>query len=402
LGFKYIQINILLLQVLLFYFEEYYLVGLSTLINLSIQIIQKVKNVPILIVLSYCLYISIEGLYHFQGFQISFHSSYLTDFLLGKFYLIVSLFTLMISLFSPNYINIDINIIRKPNVYHFWIMIIILFMIYIFALTGQSILTGGSIFTQTKYSIYEYFPGIFLIAFLFHNRQKKIEKIILTGLAGLYIAKSLFYFARIEVIQMMFILVIISNRLSVKIKNSSILTIFLILFIVNNGYETIRNNPAKFLRGEMEFFQSQDNNNLVRMTHGGDIVQASTRILGLIDDNQIQLQNRIIGLPKFLLNTFFLFKEDQIVHLTQFKKKEFSSGGGGLMPIYFYTWTGYLGVIVIGYIVSKIMRNRNVYSLMFIACSLRAIGYSPILLVKYILYIAVLYIFFTKIKLKNI
>ncbi|MBW8327115.1 MAG: hypothetical protein K0M50_20290 [Prolixibacteraceae bacterium] len=146
------------------------------------------------------------------------------------------------------------------------------------------------------------------------------------------------------------------------------------------------------------------------MTNQGDVAHASARMIGLIDIGILDFENRISSLFYYIISIFtkgYTFSD--LGSLALYKKEIYQSGGGGLMPVYFFVWLSYWGVILAGYIVSKIVNifitSNNSYLLLYAALVIstypRWLAYDPITMFKLCGYIFPIYFIFKIFNVKS-
>ena len=154
-----------------------------------------------------------------------------------------------------------------------------------------------------------------------------------------------------------------------KIKIQHLILMSLLGFYLINVVSNIRSNPVEFLRGNdfasffdpTTIFVNKSNLEIIS-SNEGDVIQSSGRIIGLVDKQEITTTQRLLSfisylvspiIPSSLLPTYS--------NLSSYKQDYFKSGGGGLISIYFFTWLGYIGPVLIGiilaYLINKFYAN---------------------------------------------
>lgn len=379
-----------------FLIENYELTPIISIVLSFIYLIYYLSNPLITIVNLYILLFYREAIYHFQDIQISYHDSFLDDHLISKVIIILNIFHFFFLAKIPSDFSYKVFEVKK-NHYTGFILLILAITLMLNGIQGSSYIITLNPFSATKKGFYEYIPGVLFLAWLYLPKKNQIW-FWATGV--FYCFYSLFFFARIEIIQMIFVFGIITQNLQQKRSISKMIFILSAVFLINSTYDFFRNDPSKLIALNDLNILAFENKNSLRMTHHGDVLQASARILGLIELDKINLENRFYSFPKFLLNSIGMYRRDTTVHLSQHLKRVFTSGGGALIPIYFYSWSGLIGVSLIGIfsgsLINRFYNSNNniikIYSTIFVISILRVLGYTPINMVRYMLYITLLFV----------
>jgi hypothetical protein len=132
------------------------------------------------------------------------------------------------------------------------------------------------------------------------------------------------------------------------------------------------------------------NPNDIQSNHQSDVVHSSVRLIGMLENNIISLEDRIVSFISNLAAIVIPFKFlPDIANLSMYRSYDFDVGGGGIFPIYFFVWFGYLGSVISAFLVflffSLINKKYSFFNLLFVIfliTSPRWIMYSPINLFK--------------------
>ena len=195
-----------------------------------------------------------------------------------------------------------------------------------------------------------------------------------------------------------------------KVRYSYILPFVFLGFYVLLLFGTIRNNPVLLFSNPKEIavapFKEQEpvttaDGKKIIFSHQGDVYYASARMIGLVKTKQLDPVKRIeafIGnaLSIFLPSKFF----PEHVKTGSYLQNKYGTGGGGLISVYFYTFLGYLGVVLVGlwlgYLINKSRTSPNqffiLYFILVISTYPRWFAYSPITMFKLCFWIIPVYL----------
>jgi len=409
---KIIYTELLLIILLIFNqstFRSQIIIIFASFLNLRL-IIKFYRITPLLIFFLFSFsYILPFFYFFFYDISVSAHEAFNNSYYLGLVIDIYCLFLLSIFIFSKtsrNYV-----FIRQRLTFHFsskkyYFLLIIILILVIIGLKGQSLLSGdyGSI-VKIQSPLYEY-TLIFLSIAVLYVGKSKFKRNLLLGIILIIIGKALLYGGRVtsvEVILLSYIL-LFEDRIPKK----WILAFLTVGFIFMRIFVVIRSNPILFLSGDftfIDFFRLTNSHQL--SSNQGDVAQASARIIGLIKVGILSTGERVSSLFYSILSVVTPgVSFSNLSNLASFKQNIYSSGGGGLFPVYFFAWLSYLGVFFAGYIVSKIINTfittRNNYYLLFTALVMstfpRWLAYNPIVMVKLCFYVIPIYYLLNHVK----
>jgi hypothetical protein len=210
---------------------------------------------------------------------------------------------------------------------------------------------------------------------------------------------------RIEVVQISLVVLFSDFVNSRFMKNSNrLLLILLGLIYLNILLSNIRANPMLVLSDEYyQLFDPFSNDNDIESSFQGDVVQSTSRIIGISGLDQFDWKFRAISFLNFLASPFFISNIlGTTSNLATFKQELYQSGGGGLIGGYFYFWLGYLGPILIGIVIGSLINyyKSNKYTYIYIFSILvsfpRWLAYNPILIVKFCFFVVALFFVFER------
>ena len=391
-------------------FTLYFLLFYSTILMLFCfynSLKTKIINLFILFSSSYIIPIFF---FLFSNKIITSYNHSNTIDLLSKYLLLYNLFFTIIYYFINNSFNENIIINKNNNFIIFYLNIFICLFIAFFSKSGESIFSSGG-YGQTEinnlggFAIGEYFLIFFLIAYKFSGYSKLKNKILLSvGL--IYIFESLLFGLRNELIQ----LSILIFFLYYKEKRKNGLYLFLILFglYFSSLFSILRSDPKSFFQNSIvenfsiiNFF---NNNNETYISHQGDVVHSSSRLINFRDNNLVP--NSIIYSSSLLFFSSSIIPQKYMpeqANMAAYKQDEFPVGGGGNIFAYFYFWFSYPGVIIIALFIGVILRyfpkyintQYSAYFILTLVTFPRWFSYTPINLFKLSFYGLIIYFFFT-------
>lgn len=394
---------------LFLYFVDYIdLFSIVTTIINAIFVIKFFKKIPIFLLFIFIFFYTRTFNYYFvDSITISYWGDFQTYDILKKVLLSHFLFLF----FLGNAINslnqkysFNFKSYFRPNKFLFNFFLLISVFVLIFGIQGQTLLSGASYSNQeltTKSSLHEYFILFFLFLILF-SRDNKYDKLIIKLLLIIYILKTLLYGGRVEVIEIGLLWFYIFYYYINKIKLRTVLFFLLIGLYIVNVVNNIRTNPAGFISGidiytyfdPTSSFEKKSKYEILS-TNEGDVIQSSARIVGLIENSELSMTQRILSGTLYILSpitsTSIL---PEYANLSVYKQDTYRSGGGGLISTYFYTWLSYFGPILISlfiaFVINYFYKNNSIYCYVYCTSLFvmfpRWFAYNPIMLVKFCFY----------------
>lgn len=353
--------------------------------------------------------------YFWQGIDIAVYTDYNNPESFGnalKIHLL--LFITFYCFYNPKKKDLYIkdNIIFYDYKTVFWVNSVILFFLIFLGKSGNSFLDGGYGTNQVEVvgglSVYEYSPLFLLLGFIFSGNDKFKQKILLF-FAFIYMFKSLMFGGRIETLQTMILLFIFWGEKKVSLK--MILTVLVIAYFLGEVVNKIRGNPLLLIEGNYaEMFNVLDfSDREIIISNQGDVWYASTRLVGLVKDDIISFGDRLYSFLNWILSLFLPGRfVDPIANLANYLSDIYSTGGGGLISAYFYTWLSYPGVILIGLFISTILNKAYIsknnyltlYSIMVFITFPRWFAYNPITMFKLSIYVLPLFFLYKNVKVR--
>lgn len=352
----------------------------------------------------------------FEGKQLSVYSAFQSIEVINKVSFINSVFVGVFSILvygcKDRYLQSFKDRVR-PHTIVFYLSLIPAIISLIFGITGQDILSSsyGS-GNMSKSTLHEYFLAFIIIPLVYLDKNNKVQLFIIYLIIGSYILKTISFGGRVEVVQLCILVGAILFDYFRNISKKILFTGLIVAYVIMDFVGFMRTELVNYgLYSDVvgayfeRWFNSTNQSEFV-VTTSSDVFYSSMRILGLINDGSIDLSYRIKSFLSFIFNlplTFTVYKE--YANLTTFDKSIYQSGGGGLIGVYFYTWGGYLGVVLGACFVGKIFKQMhslnssnilfNIYGLTLMATFARWYAYSPINLVKLCLFSVIYFFIFT-------
>lgn len=376
---------------------------LSIIIINLVLIVRSYKNnnSPLLLFFLYTFaYVYVLRYPFIDGIQVSVYY-YFND--LDHMYKTGLLFFLFFGIISV-FIDIPYNpskqlILYKNNFILFYLFLLVAIIFMIFGKSGETIFSSGSygLSEKSSSSLNEYFFIPFFIAIIFSNNSK--EKVfLLYAIACIYALKNLLFGGRIEVVMIALCIFIWKLNCRVKPRTVILLSVFAFYFFAIIG--NIRENPLVLFSANWSDFllPTPTSDTLVIRSQEGDVLYATNRLVAMVDEDIINLFDRIKGFLFFILSIIIPYSYlPDIANLASYNKDIYNVGGGGLPFGMFYVYFSYLGVAFIAYYISSVLSNigkekihkqtfYNIYCVFVFFTMPRWFAYSPIIIFKLSLY----------------
>ncbi len=407
---KYTVIFIGVIIIFICYFFDYYSILLTYGIWLSVLILYQLKRSKVLQLIFLFMFSYLYHLipYFYFNIDIAYYKAYQTNELFEFTLMLHILFTMLIYIFinkNINYKKLSIidNVVIRNNPLIFLINTLIMLFIIVSGKTGQSIFAANGYNNNTVelaggLAINEYFLIFVYNAFLFSGGLKR-NKIIIIIISVFYIAKNLLYGGRIEMIQLLILLLILFYEKNIS--NKVFWPAILLGYLFINAFSSFRNSLT--LEGMFNSLRVGQDGSKYFSSNQGDVFYNSAVYIGLIKEqifaDSFRIQSFIGFLERIVIPTKFTSPE---ANLSIYSKEFADAGGGGLISIYFFVWLSYTGILLIALFLSKIFNHIYVtnnqlvlsYILMVLCTVPRWFAYDPITLFKMSGYSVAVYIFF--------
>jgi hypothetical protein len=382
---------------------------------LIMLVLKHLRNPPIFIFFIFLIPYFCVPFYFFQEeMNISFWSSYQTAGYLNHVtltsLLFIAAFSATINRTQGNQLPLSSTFIQ-PNILTFLVCSLLCLVILHFGISGENIFTStyghGDV---EKSTMHEYFIIPFLGLILSRKASNLIQEFFILSLMLTYAAKTLIYGGRIEVLQISLLYIYMHTNFLKHMSTWKLIATLMLGYFALSTLGLFRASAASgsFPDGITQFFDyifQSDSKELGYISStAGDVTHASMRILGLIDDGYLNIEQRIEGFLYFLFGIIMpsnQYPEHAI--LSSYMQQHIGAGGGGLIANYFYVWLGWIGPLLAGALiglgvkqlyVSRLFYLR-IYAILILICFPRWYAYSPINLTKFciigIFFLALLY-----------
>lgn len=293
--------------------------------------------------------------------------------------------------------NIQINhthkfqILKIKNEIVYYIFVIMGFVGTLSSMPDNNILAGDMYSASNfKSSLYEYTLIPIILSFIYATTI--VKKIISNTLVFLFCGITLLAGGRIGVVMLLVAVFLINYQ--AYISRKQLIVIFLFGIIGMTLIEQIRLGGTVSIIG-----------NTGSAIQYVDVFYASARIFYFIEIDFLDIADRIKSFIFFLASVFVPYSQlPAIANLSSYAQGIYSSGGGGLAPVFFYAWGGYFGVVAFGLFVSHILNILTrktsdylyIYGILLVAFTPRWFAYYPITAIKLCVYGMVIYYIINK------
>jgi hypothetical protein len=239
------------------------------------------------------------------------------------------------------------------------------------------------------------------VTYIFSGRNK-FRVFLLILLAVFYSLKAILFGGRVEFLQCILLIFILHfDNPNTSLFRILVVSFIPLVFFILFGF--IRSAPDSMFD---VFNIVKENIQFAGYTFFGnqiDVYYSSTRLLGLIDINLISIIDRF---EIFLYNIFAIISPYSLLpekaNLALYLQGDFSAGGGGLLPVFFYVYLSYFGVIIVGLIMgylfyraiklnSKVSQYWVIYLIMILSTYPRWYAYSSNVIYKFCIYSLVIF-----------
>lgn len=312
----------------------------------------------------------------------------------------------------PTFKEIYRPTIKNNNVI-FYSSFFLFFIFTYFGKQGNGLLSGdySNMEIENRSSVFEYAVIPFISAALYSNSKEK--KILLFAALLFYIFKNTLFGGRIETVIILFsvYLIFFLDKFKFRYLIAGIFVIGYIMIILDR----FRANPTLLFDKQFDILLSPitlgNENRSVIVSQESEVNYSSLTILKLLNNEITSLSDRIEAFGWFLLSIFMPSSAAApIASLTQYAKNLYGNLGGGLLPVNFYVYGGYIGTVLIAIYIAKIINANTgtkngfmqIYSLLVFITIFRWFNYSPIILFKLCLFGTLFIYLITKIKIKRV
>ena len=368
------------------------LTGVSIL--LLIRSYLKGNSILFIVFLFMMTYPLILNAYYFFDIYFSFFNQcYEPDLVYFAAQLLLLFYTVLyfsIKIGSP---KLNTSLQHRPNLIGYLVTMGFIIAIVFSRVTGDSILSSGSYsgVTSTRSFVpIEYALMFIPLAYIYSKNRFQLYALYLFTL--LFCLKYLLYGGRVALLEVFIVFFILKFQYEWGLKKSLIYTSILGILMLIYGVIRKDFSSAVFTAEELD----------LNSANAGEVYYSSVRILYFLKYNILSLTDRAWSFILYIFSGFFYgLSLPPLSNLSVYLKDQYPSGGGGLAPIYFYTYLSYPGVLFLGYFIGKIfskitefkrIMTKDVYTIMVVTMVPRWFAYYPVHLVKLCMYASIAFL----------
>jgi hypothetical protein len=384
-------LGVMLIGILMFNFNKdssvtnYYL-SLSIIILNMIIVLKARKNIHLLIIILLIFYFNysiIMGEYLAGNLKLKLNT--LRFYNNGYYYkqglFIMFIFISILALLIKSASKISVDFIRKRNNVIFFGLYILLIIIGIFFI-DRSI---GSSYSVQITPVYEY-SFIIFIFLNYYSGKSKINEFLIIILALFFILQDFILGGRITSMQIILALAGTRYYKILNFKNiliGMILGVLLLTFV--GAYRSSYTIEGLSIIG---IFSAIKTDLFVQSTA---VFAYAASITHIAASEIYSIHERLVSFLAFFIQIIIGSRNEftNLGNVTGLARQHYLNYGGGLIFSHFFFWGSYFGVVVIGFIVSKIINKLivnfdsnndyfRVLSIIFISCVPRWYLYSPL------------------------
>ena len=372
----------------------------------------RTKDYHITIVFVFMMsYLFVPFNYFWLGLQINYYNACTN---LTTVYLVLQILCLFHSILLFNLKlskgkEIKRKLLLESDGIIFTVLAIISFVLITFGSTGKTIFEAGGYVEakelKTSSSFFAYSVIPISLSLIYANT--KLKKNLAYGLAAYFCLKDLAFGGRVDSLELLLLMFMIRFQYLWSLKKILLGAAVGALFFlawgalrsdVNIGFWNALANQLPFLdgSGEKVYFQSGN---------AAEVYYSSARIIYMIENGILTWDMRIQSFIYFLLSSIVPYSAlPDLANLSTYKQDIYWSGGGGLGPVFFYAFGGWIGVIVFSLFVSYCMNlyTKNIsrcvfyYVILLFSTTPRWYAYYPIQIIKFCVVGCLLYYFLRK------
>lgn len=335
----------------------------------------------------------LNAYYFFDIYFSFFDQCYEPDLVYFAAQLLLLFYTVLyysIKIGSP---KLNTNLEHRPNLIGYLVTTSMLIAIVISRVTGDSILSSGSYsgVTSTRSFVpIEYALMFIPLAYIYS--KNRIQRYILYFFTISFCLKYLLYGGRVALLEVFLVFLILKFQYEWGLRKSLLYTSILGILMLVYGVVRKDFSSAVFTIEELD----------LNSANAGEVYYSSIRILYFLKYDILSVADRLWSFTLYIFSGFFYgLSLPPLSNLSIYLKDQFPSGGGGLAPIYFYTYMSYPGVVFLGFFIGRIfsritefkkIMTRDVYTIMVVTMVPRWFAYYPVHLVKLCVYASVAFL----------
>lgn len=321
------------------------------------------RNVPVFVFLFFALfYFYVPKHFFLDGFLISYHSAFQDPIFLNKLVVLNVLFmagvVLTLGHLDEKRLQAKIFCGMYESKTLFTVIALTSLGVAYYGQGGESIIESGGYQKGEFYksTIFEYFILLIFALMIVMNPKSVLDRIVLYLLVGFYTLKALLFGGRIEVVQLLLLVVFFRTSFFLG-RYRSLMALLVLSVTFNILFETLRNNPSLIMDPLAIFDENNGRSNVVE-SQFGDVTQSSLGLIAIASQGYVSSTERVLSLYWSTLGSWLPTGlrsplSDMRVYLQGFE----SSGGGGLIAAHAFLWLSWLGPIVLGSFVGLAYRS---------------------------------------------
>ena len=290
------------------------------------------------------------------------------------------------------------------------ILIAISLLFITFGKSGETILTTGSYSESLQViqqsSLFGYSVIIISLAYIFSNTRRK--QFITYCVIAYFCLKDLLMGGRVDSLQLLLALFFIRLQFILSKKAIIVAAVLGAIFFFAWGAFRSDVNVGFFnaLANSISGFGESGSRINFQTGNSAEVYYSSTRILWMIDRGILNISMRLQALFYFFVSAIVPYSMlPDIANLSSYLQSTYWSGGGGLGPVFFYAFGGWIGVVVfslfVAYSINLFQNARSskyayFYAVLVLATTPRWYAYYPVQLIKLCFLGMILYIILNK------
>ncbi len=316
----------------------------------------------------------------------------------------------LILLYSLKYSRLDIQKQRpviENNSSIFYFLVFISFVLITFGQTGSSIFDSGSyretIESSNTSTIYGYSVIPITLSLIYANTKKKLN--ISYIIIAYFALKNLAFGGRIDTVQLLIAVFFIrfqyfwsKRKLFMFVSAGSLFITF--WGVYRMGIDA--DNIGVIIDATKEYLLP-DGSIDYQIGNAPEVYYSSIRMIYFINNEILDWSLRLYSFLYFILSVVTPYSMlPDVANLSAYMQDSYYSGGGGLAPVFFYVFAGWIGVIAfswfIPYCINLYTRQRvskyvRYYVILLLATTPRWYAYYPIQILKFCVVGALMYYF---------
>ena len=356
-------------------------------------------------------YVSIPINYYWLDLHINYYNECETPTTVYRVLQILLLFhsLLLYMLKFSSVSKVKTQYLQESNGVIFFLMVIISLVFVTFGSTGQNIFEAGgysnALQTKSSSSLFAYSLIPISLSYIYANNKSK--RVIAYLLIAYFCVKDLLFGGRVDSLQLLLIIFILRLQYLWSRKTIFFAGVAGVLFFLSWGIlrSDVNLGFVGAISEQMSSFSGFRNVDF-QTGNSAEVYYSSVRIIYLIEHDILNTSMRALSFLYFLLSSFVPYSVlPDLANLSSFMQREYWSGGGGLGPVFFYAFAGWIGVVLFSLFASysmnlfqdrKASKYIHYYAILVLATTPRWYAYYPVQLIKFCFLGMLIYVFLNK------